>query len=170
MNSLPADCPARIISTRSRGIFAYQLDASKWEWHEQTATDHGVDLVIELSENGCFSGRKIEGQLKGTTKVKKLNNGEISFDLDVKTVNFALNCAYAYVLFLVDVTMEEVYYTVVQEYFILNPSKFEQAKNNTSSVAIHFDPQRTLNNQGDKLELVAKYTYVNGPGTELKRV
>lgn len=56
----PEDCSARAVCTRSRGIFTYQIDAEKWEWHEQTGTDHGTDIVLELSENGVFCGKKLK--------------------------------------------------------------------------------------------------------------
>ena len=58
---LPKDCQPRVIGTRSRGIFGYKIDASRWEWHELTGTDHGTDVVLELSDDGLFSGKRIEG-------------------------------------------------------------------------------------------------------------
>ncbi len=169
MARLPEDCPARAICTRSRGIFAYQIDPNKWEWHEQTGTDHGTDIVLELSEGECFLGKKIEGQLKGRSKIEFLKDGRIKFDLDVKTVNYALNNANPFVLFLVDVTNETVYYLTVQDFFIEHPERFEAAKNNESSVTMHIDPSNTLTDNPDELLDIAKRVYAGGPYEGLRR-
>ncbi len=167
---LPKDCSARTVCTRSRGIFAYQLDAEKWEWHEQTGTDHGTDIVLELSENGTFTGKKIEGQIKGRAKIDYLKSGRITFDLDVKTVNYALGNSNAFVLFLVDVNKEKIYFLSLQDYFITNPDKICAAKNNETSVTVHLDPDENLVDAGDNLVEIAKSVYVGGPSQDLHKV
>lgn len=167
---LPEDCSARTVYTRSRGIFAYQIDAEKWEWHEQTGTDHGTDIVLELSENGIFTGKKIEGQIKGRTKISFLKSGTITFDLDVKTVNYALGSSNAFVLFLVDVIEEKTYFLPLQEYFMTNPDKFDAAENNGTSVTVHLKPEETLIDNGDVLAEISKSVYVGGPSRNLHKV
>ena len=47
----PNDCSARVVCTKSRSIFVYKINAETWEWHEQTGTDHGTDIILELCEN-----------------------------------------------------------------------------------------------------------------------
>ena len=167
---LPKDCSAREVSTRSRGIFAYQIDAARWEWHEQTGTDHGTDVVLELSEEGGFAGKKIEGQIKGRTKIEYLKSGKIKFDLEVKTINYALGNANAFVLFLVDVKKEQVYYLPIQDYFITNPNKFELAETNTTTVTVHLEPDNNLDKKPDDLIEIAKVVYAGGPSNRLRRV
>lgn len=167
---LTKDCSARAICTRSRGIFAYQIDANKWEWHEQTGTDHGTDIVLELSDKGVFSGKKIDGQLKGTTNIDVLKNGMIKYDLDVKTINYALGNANPFVLFLVDVNEEKVFYLPLQDYFIDNPDKFEAAENNSSTVTVHIEPDTTITEKADGLLEIAKSVYVGGPSQELRKI
>jgi len=167
---LPKDCTARTVCTRSRGIFAYQIDAEKWEWHEQTGTDHGTDIVLELSEDGKFSGKKIEGQIKGRKKIKVLKSGTITFDLDVKTVNYALGSSNAFVLFLVDVNEEKTYFLPLQEYFINNPNKIDDAENNVTSVTVHLNPDENLVDNGDVLVELSKSAYVGGPSKNLHKV
>ena len=169
MGKLPEDCPSRIICTKSRGIFAYQIDPCRWEWHEQTGTDHGTDIVLELSDGECFSGKIIEGQLKGRTQIEYLKNGNIKFDLEVKTINYALNKAYPYVLFLVDVTEETVYYLAIQDYFIDNPERFKAAENNKSTVTLHISPDNTLTENPNELVAIANRVYIGGPHVGLRR-
>ena len=169
MSKLPEDCSARAICTRSRGIFAYQIDSNKWEWHEQTGTDHGTDIVLELSDGECFSGKKIEGQLKGRTQIEFLKSGKIKFDLEVKTTNYALNNSNPFVLFLIDVTEEKVYYLAIQDYFIENPERFGAAKNNAYSVTLHIDPENTLDGKPDELISIANRVYAGGPSVGLRR-
>ena len=169
MGRLPEDCSSRAICTRSRGIFAYQIDSNKWEWHEQTGTDHGTDIVLELSDGECFSGKKIEGQIKGRTQIEFLKNGKIKFDLDVKTINYALNNANPFVLFLVDVTEEKVYYLAIQDFFIDNPERFVAAENNVYSVTLHVNPNGTLLESADELVSIANRVYAGGPSAELRR-
>ncbi len=169
MGRLPKDCSSRAICTRSRGIFAYQIDSNKWEWHEQTGTDHGTDIVLELSDGEFFSGKKIEGQLKGRTQIEILKNGKIKFDLDVKTINYALNNANPFVLFLVDLTEEKVYYLAIQDYFIDNPEHFEAAEKNSYTVSLHINPNSTLTEKADELIDIAHRVYAIGQSTGLRR-
>ena len=169
MGKLPEDCSSRAICTRSRGIFAYQIDSNRWEWHEQTGTDHGTDIVLELSDGEFFLGKKIEGQLKGRTEIEFLRNGKIKFDLDVKTINYALNNSSPFVLFLVDVKEEKVFYLAIQDYFIDNPDRYVAAENNTYSVTLHIDPDSTLTESADELIDIAYRVYAGGPSIGLRR-
>jgi hypothetical protein len=170
IGKLPRDCSAREVSTRARSIVTYKLDAEKWEWHEQTGTDHGTDMVIELVENENFTNKKIEVQIKGRTSISVLKNGDISFGLDVKTVNYALSSSNAFVLFLVDVTSENVYYLPIQDYFIANPDKFDAVENNKTSVNVHISKDNVLNNEAYELCEIAKSVYINGSSRLLKKL
>jgi hypothetical protein len=170
IGKLPKDCSSRAVSTRARSLVTYKLDARKWEWHEQTGTDHGTDMVMELVENENFSNKKIEAQIKGRTSINVLKTGDISFNLDVKTVNYALGSSNAFVLFLVDVTSENVYYLPIQDYFISNPDMFDSAENNKCTVNFHINIDNVLNEDADDLCGIAKSVYVNGPSRTLKKI
>lgn len=167
---LPKNNNSRAIATRARSIVPYKLNSKKWEWHEQTGTDHGIDMVIELVEEDLFSNKKIEVQIKGRSSIYKLKNGDISFGLDVKTINYALGSSNAFVLFLVDIEEEIVYYLPIQEYYISNPDMFSAIENNSSTVNVHINTQNVLNVNADELCDLAKRVYVNGPSRELKRI
>lgn len=167
---LPKDCTAREIGTRARSLVVYKLNAKHWEWHEQTGTDHGTDVVLDYVENDDFTGRKIIGQIKGSSKIKILKNQKISFDLDVKTVNYALAHSETFVLFLADVVNEEVYYLPIQEYFISNPHEFDRLEANKTTIALHLEQTDTLNKCEQRLCEMAHYTYVDGPRRDIRRV
>ena len=167
---LPKDCSAREVATRARSLVVYKLNAKKWEWHEQTGIDHGTDMIIELAENDTFSNKKIEIQIKGRKSISFLKTGEISFNLDVKNINYALGSSNAFVVFLVDVIAEIVYYIPIQDYFIANKDKFLAAENNKSTVNIHIDPDNVLSDEDNELCEIAKSVYVDGPGSLLRKV
>ncbi|MBQ8318733.1 MAG: DUF4365 domain-containing protein [Lachnospiraceae bacterium] len=166
----PKDCPARVVSTRAKSIFVYNLDAKKWEWHEQAGTDHRTDIIIELVEDGMYKNKKIEGQIKGRTILNYLKDGRISFGLDVKTVMYALGGYNPFVLFLVDVQNERVYYLPIQEYFLDNPQKFDDLINNKESISVHINPYSVMKVGDDRLCQLAKYVYMGGPGKSLRRI
>ena len=157
---LPKDVPARVVATRARSLVAYKLDAQMWEWHEQTGTDHGTDMMIELVEGEVYTNRKIEIQIKGRTTLTHLSTGDISIEIDVKTVNYALSSANAFVVFLVDVTKEDVYYLSIQEYFIHNPEKLKAASNNKASINLRIPAGNIINGNVEELCSIAKNTYI----------
>lgn len=166
----PADCSSRSIGTRARGIVVYKLDTEIWEWHELTGTDHGTDILIELVENGEFTNKKIEGQIKGSTNIVLLQNGCISFNLEVKTINYALNSSSAFVLFLVDVCEEIVYYLAIQDYFIAHTDRFVALEKNKTTVTVHIDPRNKLDADAFELCEIAKSVYVDGPSRKLRKI
>ena len=155
----PRDCSPRIVSNRARSIVPYRLNSSTWEWHEQTGTDHGTDMILELVEDGLYSNRKVEVQIKGTQNLELINDNLIVYDFDVKTVNYALGTANAFVLFLVDIVEEVVYYLAIQEYFMRNPQKMNAAKSNNSSVRIQIPVTNTINENTVELCELARRTY-----------
>lgn len=120
MMRFPKDCSARAICTRARSIVPYRLDSEVFDWQELTGTDHGTDMVIEYVEEGIFRNYKLECQIKGTTEPNFLRNGDLSFALDIKTIGYALGCPRSFILLLVDVNREDVYYLPLQHYFIEN--------------------------------------------------
>nr|WP_027871160.1 DUF4365 domain-containing protein [[Eubacterium] cellulosolvens] len=167
MCQLPGDVSARAVCTRSRGIFAYQIDSEHWEWHEQTGTDHGTDIILELSDGNNFLGRQIFGQIKGRTSIKYVDNNDqqmISFPLDVRTINYALNNPAPFVLFLVDVREETVYYLTIQDYFIEHPEYFEKLRINRRNLTLYIDPNNSLTANPEELIAIASIVYVNDNG------
>jgi hypothetical protein len=172
MNTYPKDCNARKICSKARAIFPNRLNLDNWEFHEMTGTDHGTDMIIEYIENNEFKSYKIECQIKGTANIEKYKTKEnISYPLDVKTINYALNCKNAFILVLVDIINEEVYYITIQDYFIANRRHFESLNKNTSTINIHIFENDKLTKENDNdLREVAKCTYKRAKEDEIIKI
>lgn len=172
MEIYPKDCEERKIGSRARAIFPYKLNSNYWEFHEQTGTDHGTDMIIELIEDDKFKNNKIECQIKGTTILKKYRTKKyISFPIDIKTLNYALNCKNAFMIVLVDVITEKIYYKPIQDYFIANIEYFDKLKMNKKKMSIHFDDNDELceDNEFD-LQNIAKSIYIRQSKNEILKI
>lgn len=119
MALFPADCESRRTDARACAIVHYLFDADHWQCREITGQDVGCDRGFELSENDYWKGHKIECQIKGTRHLDnyKHKSGPIlSFPLETKTVNYGLNRNVSFILLLVDVEEERIYYQHIQRY------------------------------------------------------
>ena len=170
MSKLPKDCPARVIGARARAIVHYAMPAEHWEYHELTGTDHGIDCSIELIEENEYKNKKIEGQIKGTRNICRLKDGSISFSRDIKTINYGLGSSTAFVLFLVSVDEDTVYYLPIQDYFISDTSRFEQLAKNKTSMNVHIPEDNIVCPDDYDLQQIAKSVYVGGPSESLRKV
>ena len=124
--------------------------------------------MIELSENDEWRNHKIEGQIKATGAVKKIEGGAyISFPMPVKTIEYALGSSTAFVLFVVDTETNDVYFQCVQDYFIDNKHLFAKLEQGTINIRIPIS--QNLANGDELLQQLAKVTFVDGPRQSLKR-
>lgn len=166
MPRMPIDTPQRKVGSKACAIVHYMLDANHWLYREETNIDVGRDCVIELSVDNRWNNDKIEGQIKGTQKIKELSSGNISFSIDTKTINYAICSGNSFVLFLVDVENEKVYYVALQEYYIANgipDDKLEKQE----TINIHISPNHCLNEGDDDLQEIAKSRYSFTPPKNL---
>ena len=177
MTQFPKDSKSRRIDARARAILHYHIDSNCWIYREQTGQDVGCDCRLELAENNNFKNLIIEGQIKGTGNLDRYllkNDSLISFPLEIKTINYGLGSSNPFVLFLVDVAAETVYYFAIQESFIANKSLFDRLE----QIATKNPTQKTLNLKipvKDRLEVASEAlkelackTYVCGPSRSLK--
>lgn len=164
----PKDDNNRKIGSRGRAIVHFQIDSNHWDYREETGNDYGRDCVIELSENDEWRNHKIEGQIKATGAVKKIEGGAyISFPMPVKTIEYALGASTAFVLFVADTETNDVYFQCVQDYFIDNNHLFAKLEQGTINIRIPIS--QNLANGDELLQQLAKVTFVDGPGQSLKR-
>lgn len=148
--SFPQDSPQRKIGTRARALVPSKLNADHWDYHEQTGSDVGCDLILELSENDNFINKKIECQIKGTATPKMVGNGQfISFDFPVITANYALNGYCPFVLFVVDIKKEVVYWQSIKDYAEKQADFKARAKNNKESVSVRIPITNILSVEND---------------------
>lgn len=148
--SFPKDTIERKGGTRARALVPPNLNTEHWEYHEQTGNDVGCDLVIELVENDEFVNKKIECQIKGRSELNIINDGNfIVFDFPVKTAKYALNGYCPFILFLVDLENETVYWQSIKDYAILNPDFEKRIDKNSTSVRIHIPREQVLTIDND---------------------
>lgn len=176
MARFPIDTEQRKIASRACAIVHYKLNSEHWVYREDTEVDVGKDCTIELSENNKWCNHKIECQIKGVSSPDRLNRikikggKEFSFPLSKKTIMYALNSSIAFILFFVDIDNEIVYYLAIQDYFIANKNLFNKLdENEEGTINVHISVDCILSAMDSDLQEIAKSTYVDGPGIELRK-
>lgn len=118
----PKDSEARKIGTRGRQLVISSFDADRWDYHEKTGGDYGVDAEFEFSNNNEFRNEKFECQIKATTNINFIKNKSIiSFNnFPVKTLNYALNSRLPFFFLLADITNSAVYFLLIDDECVFN--------------------------------------------------
>lgn len=170
MPRMPIDTNQRKIGSRAVAIVHYAIDCDHWEFRQETGNDVGRDCTVELSEDNKWLNHKIEGQIKGTEKLKYNSSGEyIRFSMETKSINYALSSSIPFVLFYVDIISETVYFLPIQDYFIDNNDLFAKLEGNQKTLTLHIPIDNELSRCDLELVTIAKCTYVDGPGRSLKK-
>lgn len=169
MTLFPADGEPRRTDARACAIVHYLFDADHWQYREITGQDVGCDCEFELSENDYWQGHKIECQIKGTRHLdnyKHKSGPLLSFPLDTKTINYALNRSVSFILLLVDVEKERIYYQHIQRYFMDGPELLKKLDSAAKTISIRIPMKNVLDEDDSVLQAYAKETYVrNTTGT-----
>lgn len=166
MTRFPADSESRRTDSRACAIVHYQFDSNHWQYREVTGQDIGCDCEFELSEDSYWRGSKIECQVKGTKHIDKRllkDNQTISFPLEIKTICYGLGKKHAFVLLVVDVVAEIVYYQNIHEYFIENPALFQKLDGDAKAMSIRIPIENRLDDDDLPLRLYASTGYEGGP-------
>lgn len=151
----PEDSVQRKTGDRGRQIVHYQLDVEHWLFKEETGSDVGRDCILELSENNQFRNHKVEGQIKGTTNPEFILGAEfVSFPLEVKTINYALSATNSFILFVVDVRNEVVYFQCIQDYF-KNKEQLLKKLNKQKTINVRIPTWCTLRENDELLRSLA---------------
>lgn len=129
-------------------IAAFNTDF--WEFHEMTGNDVGIDLKFELIENQEYRNNRVECQVKGRTKVTHLESGIITFTMEVKTINYALNSPYCFLLLLYDEESSYIYYLPIQEYFHNNLRERKKLRSQ-KTINIHISTDNTVSPNNEKI-------------------
>ena len=167
---LPKDTESRSVGARAKAIVHYTFDADHWEYRDSTGVDVGIDCSLELTENDDWTGNILECQVKGRSTPKFNKTREyISIELKVSTINYALSRASSFVLLLVDMSDETVYYLPIQEFFIANPSYFDKTTDTQKEITLRIPTDNIVTKEDTNLQQIAKSRYIGGPGKELRR-
>ena len=168
--SFPKDCSARKIGSRGRQLVHSLIDTDHWEYHEESGNDFGRDCVIELSENGEWRNHKLEGQIKGTTNIQKICDGQfVSFSIETKTISYALETPIPFILFVADTINNVVYYQCVQDYFISNNELCKKLENQ-DTLTIRIPIEQTVTRNDHNLQELAKIRFYLEPRKGMQRI
>jgi len=133
---------------------------SQWEHRELTGRDYGIDIIIEIFDNGCATGKTLSLQIKGTRE--KINNliRELKFDIPVRTLKYSEMFISPVILVVcpVDEKNNKFYYLWLQEYIgvVLNNDNPEWRKNRCS-VRASIPIENCMPGDENKLEFVSNY-------------
>ena len=169
----PADSDSRRTDSRACAIVHYQFDSDHWQFRELTGADVGCDCEFELSEDNYWRGHKIECQVKGTCHLDGylLKDGAtISFPLELKTICYGLGKAHSFILLIVDVEREIVYFQNLQEYFIGDLELFEKLDTDKKTLRIRIPIENRLDENDELLCDFARRVYAGGATPALKSV
>lgn len=156
----PKDSISRKIGTRARAIVSYKLNYNHWDYKEETGNDVGRDCTLEFSNNDEWKNEKIECQIKGTEHIERYFHGKnLSFPIEVKTINYARNSSVPFLFLLVDVKNEIVYYVCIQEY-IINKHIDYKLNGNQKTINIIFPITHILSKEDLHLMNLAKKKFL----------
>lgn len=168
---LPKDAPnsSRAICDRGRALVHYRFNSEHWVYREVTGNDIGIDCELEYVENDEYNGDIISCQIKATKNIEKykIKDNQYSFPLDKKTINYALRSSRPFILCLVDVICEKVYYMPIQDYFMNNFSLFEKLESGDGTVNVHVCMKNEVTNEDSDLIEISKQGYI-GSGRNLQ--
>lgn len=135
-----------------------RFDFEFWQFRQITGADVGVDMEFELVEEDTFKNDKLVAQIKGRTVLNYMENGNISFAFDVKTINYAINSPYSFLLLLYEVTTDKLFFLCIQDYIKNDIGIQERLRKNSSSLSIHINPEDIVskNNNKELIKLAKK--------------
>ena len=132
---------------RCLSIIDYKFSQNgKWVYRKEAGQDVGCDCTLELvDDNDTFQGKRACCQVKGRTSIDCLKDKKtISLDLEVTTYNMAVQANYLFILLLVDLNDETVYFQKLNGY--------GEKSDNSASVAIHIPVENVYPNNERKLK------------------
>lgn len=96
-----------------------------WIVRTQSGSDKGVDVILEMIEyDNTIRQKTANCQVKGRSNIKKLfKNESISIPLDVKTYNQAIVSNSLFLLLVVNLKNEDIYYCKLNGYGDLSYNK-----------------------------------------------
>lgn len=170
MIQLPTDDEKRSVGSRAKAIVHYRFNSDHWEYRDSTGVDVGIDCQMELTEDDKWTGNVIDCQVKGRSKPKfNIGKSFISLEMKVSTVNYGLSRSSSFVLLVVDMETEIVYYLPIQEYFIANPMFFDKLRGEQDQITLRVPTDNIVSKDDNDLVEVAKSRYIGGPGIGLHR-
>ncbi|MDY4788159.1 MAG: DUF4365 domain-containing protein [Bacilli bacterium] len=117
---------------KSLSIVDYKFSANgRWNYRRESGQDVGCDCIIEfVDDDGIYRGKISRCQVKGRQDLKFIcNKSLISFPLESATYNMALTANYLFILLIVDLSSEDIYF--------LKLNNLGDKTNNNKTINIH---------------------------------
>lgn len=89
--SLPSSSSKEDLETISRNKFAILFAPELFELRPEAQRDKGIDIIIEIKQDGKFTNFRFAVQLKSTASTKLNKDGSISVPIKVSNINYLLN-------------------------------------------------------------------------------
>ncbi len=159
MSKMPIDCQQRRIASRARAVLHGRVNTDRWLYREVYDDPDGVDCTLELSEKNRWHGDVINGQIRGTTRLRRLSGGDLSFAMETRDLRAAMRYAGAYVLFLVEVKSGEVYFLPVQDYVLSDRGVQKKLLGRQKRVNVRIPAENLLLDDDAALRRIAKKRY-----------
>lgn len=106
---LPQSNSNEDLETISRRHFALLFDPKLFEIRHEDFRDKGIDLTIEVKENGAYTNFRSSFQLKATRSAKPNRDDSISLSISVSNIQYLLNFVMPSYYVLYDATLNLFY-------------------------------------------------------------
>jgi len=151
----PKDIASRKIGSNARRIVHYKFNPDFWDYKEETGEDRGRDCFFELINDNKWKNEKIEVQIKGTTDINYiLSNTMVSFSLKLSTFFYGVNSPYSFMLLVVDLQTEDIYYICLQEYYNDNKDRIDSKIDDQNYISIRIPVENVISTIDDSNKLI----------------
>jgi len=131
---LPISNSNEDLETISRNKLALLFDPALFELRHEEKRDKGIDLFVEIKQNGAYTNFRFAIQLKSTSSTKPNKDNSVSYPVEVSNINYLLNYGMPAYYILYEHTSERFYIENVNQ---VNQSLFK--KHNASNFPKNFN-------------------------------
>lgn len=107
---LPRSSNQESLETISRTKLSELFNPELFEIREELQRDKGIDLTIEVKENGYYTNFRFAVQLKSSNTSKMNKDGSISFGVEVSNINYLQNSSMQSYYFFYNHINKQFYY------------------------------------------------------------
>ena len=129
---------SHVVEEKAEQLFREFLPPERWIINT-VHRDYGKDFTVELVDNEMASGTNFWVQLKGQSKVRRLKNGNVSFKMESKHVDYFKKLGEPIFLVVVDTTKRTGYWLFLQEHISKLIPRHESTVQRSFSLEISAD-------------------------------
>lgn len=107
---LPRSSSQESLETISSNKLSELFDPEFFEIRDELHRDKGIDLTVEVKENGFYTNFRFAVQLKSSNASKKNRDGSVSFGVEVSNINYLQNSSMQSYYFFYDHISKQFYY------------------------------------------------------------